>query len=94
MSLYRNSEGYADVTAGEALSHMMWEYKARQRQRYREKNRRRVYVASPYAGDVAIPPNGNWASFSGLRSSGFAMRCGCSGRNRPVCCRRSKRQRS
>ena len=53
MSLYRNSEGYADVTAGEALSHMMREYKARQRQRYREKNRRRVYVASPYAGDVA-----------------------------------------
>lgn len=53
MSLYKNSEGYADMTAGEALSNMMREYKARQRQRYADKNRRRVYVASAYAGDVA-----------------------------------------
>lgn len=52
MNLYKNSEGYTDVTAGEALSKMMREYKAHQRQRYADKNRRRVYVASAYAGDV------------------------------------------
>ena len=53
MSMYRNSEGYTDKTAGEALSNMMKEYKNKQQQRYREKHRRRVYVASAYAGDVA-----------------------------------------
>ena len=36
MSMYRNSEGYTDKTAGEALSNMMKEYKNKQQQRYRE----------------------------------------------------------
>lgn len=50
--MYRNSEGYSDPTAGQTKSRMMKEYKEKQKQRYAEKNRRKVYVASPYAGDV------------------------------------------
>lgn len=51
--MYRNKEGYADPTAGLALSHMMKEYRQGQKKRYADKNRRKVYVASRYAGDVA-----------------------------------------
>lgn len=51
--MYRNKEGYADPTAGSALSHMMKEYRQKQKKRYADKNRRKVYVASRYAGDVA-----------------------------------------
>lgn len=50
--MYRNKEGYADPTAGLALSHMMKEYRQGQKKRYADKNRRKVYVASRYAGDV------------------------------------------
>lgn len=56
MSLYRNSEGYYDPTAGEALSNVIREYKAKQREerkrRERIMSRPRVYVVSRYAGDV------------------------------------------
>lgn len=51
--MYRNSEGYADPTAGAAMSQIMKEYKQKQKQLYAEKNRRKVYVVSMYAGDVA-----------------------------------------
>lgn len=50
--MYKNSEGYADPTAGLALSHMMKEYRQEQKIRYDDKNRKKVYVASKYAGDV------------------------------------------
>lgn len=50
--MYRNSEGYADPTAGAAMSQIMREYKQKQKKLYAEKNRRKVYVASAYAGDV------------------------------------------
>lgn len=50
--MYRNSEGYADPTAGSAMSQIMKEYRQRQKKRYADKNRRKVYVASRYAGDV------------------------------------------
>lgn len=50
--MYRNSEGYADPTAGLAMSRLMKDYKAQQKKRYADKNRRKVYVASKYAGDV------------------------------------------
>lgn len=50
--MYRNSEGYADPTAGAAMSQIMREYKQKQKKLYAEKNRREVYVASAYAGDV------------------------------------------
>lgn len=50
--MYRNSEGYADPTAGAAMSRIMREYKQKQKKLYAEKNRRKVYVASAYAGDV------------------------------------------
>ena len=50
--MYKNSEGYADPTAGLALSHMMKEYRQGQKRRYADKNRKKVYVASRYAGDV------------------------------------------
>lgn len=50
--MYRNSEGYADPTAGAAMRRMMKEYRQRQKQHYADKNCRKVYVASRYAGDV------------------------------------------
>ena len=50
--MYKNSEGYADPTAGIAMSNMMKEYRQAQKRRYRDRNRRKVYVASKYAGDV------------------------------------------
>ena len=54
--MYRNREGYSDPTAGAAVGNMMKEYRqARKRvwQRQNEiKNRKKVYVASRYAGDV------------------------------------------
>ena len=50
--MYKNSEGYADPTAGSAMSQIMKEYRREQKQRYADKNRRKVYVASKYAGDV------------------------------------------
>ena len=50
--MYKNHEGYADPTAGRAMSLIMKEYRQRQKQRYADKNRRKVYVASRYAGDV------------------------------------------
>ena len=50
--MYRNSEGYADPTAGAVMRRMMKEYRQRQKQHYADKNRRKVYVASRYAGDV------------------------------------------
>ena len=55
---YRNSEGYADPTAGLAMSRVMKEYKQKQKKQFADKNRRKIYVASRYAGDVA----GNVAS--------------------------------
>ncbi len=48
----KNSEGYADPTAGAAISRIMKEYREQQKQRYADKNRRKIYVASRYAGDV------------------------------------------
>ena len=50
--IYKNVEGYADPTAGIAMSRMMKEYRQKQKRRYADKNRRKVYVASKYAGDV------------------------------------------
>lgn len=51
--MYRNSEGYADPTAGAAMSRIMKEYRQQQKKRYADKNRRKVYVASKFAGDMA-----------------------------------------
>lgn len=50
--MYKNSEGYTDPTAGLAMSQIMKEYRQKQKKRYADKNRRKVYVASKYAGDV------------------------------------------
>lgn len=50
--MYKNSEGYADPTAGSAMSRIMKEYQQQQKKRYAGKNRRKIYVASKYAGDV------------------------------------------
>lgn len=50
--MYKNSEGYADPTAGSAMSRIMEEYRQKQKKRYADKNRRKIYVASKYAGDV------------------------------------------
>ena len=49
---YRNSEGYADPTAGLAMSRVMKEYRQKQKKQFADKNRRKIYVASKYAGDV------------------------------------------
>jgi hypothetical protein len=50
--MYKNNEGYSDPTAGAAMSRVMKEYRQEQKKRYAEKNRRKVYVVSKYAGDV------------------------------------------
>lgn len=50
--MHRNSEGYPDPTAGEAMSQVMKEYRERQRRRFAAKHRKKVYVASKYAGDI------------------------------------------
>ena len=50
--MFKNSEGYADPTAGSAMSRIMKEYRQKQKKRYADKNRRKIYVASKYAGDV------------------------------------------
>ena len=50
--MFKNSEGYADPTAGAAMSQIMKEYRQQQKKRYADKNRRKIYVASRYAGDV------------------------------------------
>lgn len=53
---YKNSEGYADPTAGAAMSQIMKEYRENRKQQWQKedaaRNRKRVYVASPYAGDI------------------------------------------
>ena len=53
---YKNHEGYSDPTAGQTMSKVMREYRARQKEnwnrRYEIRNRPKVYVASRYAGDV------------------------------------------
>jgi len=51
--MFRNVEGYSDPTAGRAMSNLMKEYRQKQRARYANKNRKKIYVASPYVGDVA-----------------------------------------
>ena len=50
--MYRNSEGYHDPTAGAAMSRVMKEYRQKQKQRYADRRRLKVYVASRYAGDI------------------------------------------
>lgn len=50
--MFKNNEGYADPTAGLAMSRIMKEYRQQQKKRYADKNRRKVYVASRYAEDV------------------------------------------
>lgn len=50
--MFKNNEGYADPTAGAAMSLIMKEYRQKQKKRYADKNRRKIYVASKYAGDV------------------------------------------
>ena len=59
---YRNSEGYADPTAGLAMSRVMKEYRQKQKKQFADKNRRKIYVASKYAGDVE-------------RNTAFAVNC-------------------
>lgn len=54
--MYRNDEGYADPTAGAAIRSVMKEYRNEQRKVWRKeteiKERPKVYIVSPYAGDV------------------------------------------
>lgn len=54
--MYKNAEGYKDPTAGAAVGSMMKEYRQNRKkiwQRQHEmKTRKKVYVASRYAGNV------------------------------------------
>ena len=54
--MHRNFEGYSDPTAAIAVGKLMREYrqeqKAKWRRQYEIKNRKKIYVASKYAGDV------------------------------------------
>ena len=52
MCKFKNREGYADPTAGAAVSQVMKEYRKEQQRKFAAKNRRKIYVASKYAGDV------------------------------------------
>ena len=49
---HKNTEGYSDPTAGAAMSLVMKEYRQRQKQRFFDRHRKKVYVASKYAGDT------------------------------------------
>ena len=55
--MYRNAAGYEDPTAGAAIAKMMREYRAEQRKERRRRDRimhrRKVYVVSKFAGDIA-----------------------------------------
>ena len=55
-SMYRNSEGFSDPTAGKAISNAMREYKEKQRAIHRRrleiKGRKKVYVISRFSGDI------------------------------------------
>lgn len=54
--MYKNSEGYADPTAGVAIGRVMKEYRKEHREIWRKqtelKERPKVYIVSRYAGDV------------------------------------------
>ena len=54
--MYKNSEGYADPTAGAAIGKVMKEYRLERREIWRRqtelKERPKVYIVSRYAGDV------------------------------------------
>ena len=51
--MHRNSEGYADPTAGAAMQRILYQqYIERQKKRNAYKNRRKIYVASRYAGSI------------------------------------------
>lgn len=54
--MYRNSEGYADPTAGAALGQIMKEYRQERKKTWKRENklrsRSKVYVVSRYAGDI------------------------------------------
>ncbi len=56
MGVFTNKAGYADPTAGWAISNQMREYKQFQKKEYARKyeirSRPKVYVVSPYAGDI------------------------------------------
>ena len=54
MCKYKNREGYADPTAGAAVSQVMKEYRQERRRLFAAKNRKKIYVASKYAGDIQI----------------------------------------
>lgn len=54
--MYKNSQGYADPTAGAAMSNIMKEYRQNQRKEWRKlyeiRSRPKCYIVSPYAGDI------------------------------------------
>ena len=50
--MHKNIEGYPDPTAGEAMSRVMKEYMARERRRFADRHRLKIYVASPCAGNI------------------------------------------
>lgn len=52
--MYKNSEGYSCPTEGAAISNLMREYRREQKRKYADKNRKKVYVASRFAGDVKV----------------------------------------
>lgn len=51
-----NYEGYSDPTAAMAVGNLMREYRLKQKEKWRRqyeiKNRKKIYVASKYVGDV------------------------------------------
>ena len=54
--MFKNNEGVADPTAGLAMSHVMKEYKEKQKKEFRRKDeirhRKKAYLISRFAGDI------------------------------------------
>ena len=56
---HKNTEGYADPTAGIAMSRMMRDYRQKQKQWFSDRNRKKIYVASRFAGDSRVSVQAN-----------------------------------
>ena len=72
---HKNTEGYADPTAGIAMSRMMRDYRQRQKQRFLDRNRKKIYVASRFAGDSRVSVQAN--TKAAIRYCRYVIAEGC-----------------
>ena len=72
---HKNTEGYADPTAGIAMSRMMRDYRQKQKQRFSNRNRKKIYVASRFAGDSRVSVQAN--TKAAIRYCRYVIAEGC-----------------